>query len=141
MTLNTIKQATVAVTSISIVAAFLHTGAVSAAVNDPGSASAWNLSGPLSTGGGYGVDAPAAWAQGARGQGVTVAVVDTGVNPNLDLVGRLLPGYEFVSTDPLMARDGDLADPDASDPGDGHSVLLRDTFDASFAHHRQVPDR
>ncbi|GLV48355.1 hypothetical protein TJA_15110 [Thermus sp. LT1-2-5] len=39
------------------------------------------------------------WARGVRGGGVTVAVLDTGVEPFPG--GRFLPGYDFVEGDPL----------------------------------------
>jgi len=44
---------------------------------------------PRSTG------ATAAWAGGNRGDGVTVAVIDTGISPVPDLAGRLLAGPDF----------------------------------------------
>ncbi len=63
-----------------------------------------------------------AWSQD-RGSAV-VAVLDTGVTPHEELVGKLLPGYDFVSDwDPAAGRgyanDGDGRDADPSDPGDG----------------------
>lgn len=45
------------------------------------------------------IRAEAAWARGA-GQGVTVAVVDSGVDPtHEDLKANLVPGYDFVDDD------------------------------------------
>jgi subtilisin family serine protease len=39
------------------------------------------------------------WDQGARGQGITIAEIDTGVNANLfGLEGRILPGKDFGSS-------------------------------------------
>lgn len=68
---------------------------------DPGFDSQWGITKT-------GVDH--AWAS-VRGSGVTVAVVDTGVQAMPDLAGRLLPGYDFVNGD--------------SDPSDdsGHGTM------------------
>lgn len=60
-----------------------------------------------------------AWTtlQGRNLSKVTVAVLDSGVPVgHHDLVGAILPGYDFVS-DTENARDGDGVDVDASDPG------------------------
>lgn len=41
---------------------------------------------------------PALWAAGARGQGVVIGEIDTGVNASLpELAGRVLPGKDFGS--------------------------------------------
>jgi serine protease len=63
----------------------------------------------------------AAWASGIPGalgeDAGVVAVLDTGITAHPDLVGRILPGRDFVS-DPLFANDGNGRDADPSDPGD-----------------------
>lgn len=65
---------------------------------------------------GTGVNAMGRHDPGAQGEGVVVAVLDTGVVPHPDL-GNLLPGYDFISN-PFIANDGGGRDPDATDPGD-----------------------
>ncbi len=63
-----------------------------------------------------GINAPAAWDI-TTGSGVTVAVIDTGYRPHVDLDSKILPGYDFIG-DLSMANDGNGRDSDASDPGD-----------------------
>ncbi len=77
-----------------------------------------------------GINAPAAWDVTVGSSSIVVAVIDTGViGSNADLQGRLLPGYDFVSADPVSgcvgaacpfatANDGNGRDSDPTDPGD-----------------------
>lgn len=86
-----------------------------------------------------GMDLPAAWDLLESPSETVVAVIDTGVLPNhIDLEGRLLQGYDFISSFEVgdnslqnqypeylsyfRTNDNDGRDPDASDPGDWISV-------------------
>ena len=51
------------------------------------------------------VGAPAAWDVTTGSADVTVAVLDTGVNPVSELAGRVLPGYDFINDDADPADD------------------------------------
>jgi serine protease len=63
-----------------------------------------------------GLRVPGAWAV-SRGEGVVVAVVDTGILGHSELDANVLPGYDMLS-DASMARDGDSRDADPTDEGD-----------------------
>jgi serine protease len=86
-----------------------------AASNDKHAAAQWNL-----TDAGAGIYANQAWPL-SRGEGVVVAVVDTGVRPHVDLLPNLLPGHDFI-TNRAAARDGDGRDGQAWDEGNWTSA-------------------
>lgn len=77
---------------------------------------------PANKYGNYSINAPALWKFTTGSPDVTVAVLDTGIlKKHPDLSGRLLDGYDFVTTTPneyVDSRDGDDWDADPSDPGD-----------------------
>ncbi len=86
----------------------------------------WNLQTPPVVVGGASL--PLAWQRTTGSSSVVVAVVDTGIRPgHPDLAGRLLSGYDFISSDAFAAMgfpanwnaaDGNGRDADATDPGD-----------------------
>lgn len=86
-----------------------------AAPNDPMYADQWHY---FEATGGLNVET--AWNLG-EGEGAVVAVLDTGYRPHVDLIGNILPGYDFIS-DGGMGNDGDGRDSDATDPGDAMGV-------------------
>jgi serine protease len=63
------------------------------------------------------VQAQAAWTLTSGSPAVVVAVLDSGILPHADLLGRVLPGYDFVSNF-NYGNDGNGRDADATDPGD-----------------------
>jgi serine protease len=64
-----------------------------------------------------GIRLPAAW-DSATGEGVIIAIVDTGYTEHADLLNNLqLPGIDVIF-DSTIAKDGDGRDQDALDPGD-----------------------
>ncbi len=64
-----------------------------------------------------GINLEAAWDQ-STGFGATVAVLDTGYRPHIDLAANLVGGYDMIS-DAFVGNDGNSGrDADASDPGD-----------------------
>jgi serine protease len=70
-----------------------------------------------------------AWLQASFAP-VVVAVLDTGITAHADLVGRVLPGYDFVAA-VEFANDGNGRDGDPSDPGDW--VSAADTANSVFS--------
>lgn len=52
------------------------------------------------------VQAPAAWDVTTGSSSVTLAIVDSGIDPNHpEFAGRLLPGYDFLDRDPIPQDD------------------------------------
>lgn len=114
--------------------------------NDPDyTGKQWNLQSPdapdLQIGG---ANLPGAWGlavggHALNGAGVTVAVLDTGYRLHAELVGNLVPGYDFVSADSsgnfATANDGDGRDADAQDPGDWNSTASTSCNDADSTWH------
>lgn len=73
----------------------------------------WNFHDPKS-----GVHAEQAWAL-SQGEGVVVAVVDTGiVEGNPDLQGNVIPGYDMITDKRISRRDSDDRAPGGWDMGD-----------------------
>ena len=97
-----------------------------AAPNDPYYPQQWSLRDPVS-----GINIETAWTLQPNAPNVTVAVVDTGILPHPDLVGRVLPGYDFIS-DPNRARDGNGRDPDPRDEGDWSAGQCESDYDSFF---------
>ncbi|GAB3009103.1 S8 family serine peptidase [Saccharothrix stipae] len=79
--------------------------------NDTDYAKQWDLFEPTA-----GMNVPGAWGT-ATGQGVTVAVIDTGYVAHSDLANKVVAGYDFVSDAP-RARDGNGRDANPADNGD-----------------------
>ena len=63
-----------------------------------------------------GIRADQAW-DSTNGNGVVVAVLDTGYTNHSDLLANILPGYDFISSK-TTAGDGNGRDSDAHDVGD-----------------------
>ena len=84
--------------------------------DDPRFAEQWGLTDALS-----GIGFESAWSLSAGLPRVTVAVVDTGILPHPDLAGRVLSGYDFISS-AENARDGDGRDANPRDEGDWTSA-------------------
>ncbi|NYV72832.1 S8 family peptidase [Streptomyces sp. UH6] len=78
--------------------------------NDPRWGEQWDLWDEYA-----GMNVPPAWPR-ATGNGVTVAVIDSGYATHSDLEANVVDGYDFLSHAP-SARDGDGRDPDYHDPG------------------------
>ncbi|CAH1905811.1 Peptidase S8 [Candidatus Nitrotoga sp. HW29] len=83
--------------------------------NDTYASDQWNLKSSTAFPGSADLDR--AWDLTVGSLDTIVAVVDSGVRPNIEFAPRLLPGYDFIS-DPQRSNDGDGRDNNAIDPGD-----------------------
>jgi serine protease len=63
-----------------------------------------------------GLNLPPAWDK-STGSGVTVAVIDTGYRPHVDLAANIVAGYDFI-IDTAVSNDGNARDSNPQDPGD-----------------------
>lgn len=94
---------------------------ISALPNDPGYGEQWGLFTPASTLNAVtttgGINIPTAWDITTGSNATVIAVLDTGVLPHTDIVGQLLPGYDFISNS-FVANDGDGRDNNPVDSGD-----------------------
>ncbi|AXK62744.1 S8 family peptidase [Burkholderia sp. IDO3] len=91
--------------------------------SDPNYGQQWNLFDPTA-----GIDVPTAWTRTKGSPTVVTAVLDTGYRPHPDLVGNLLPGYNFISN-VNTGNNGQTRSGDATDPGDW--VTQQELDDAS----------
>ena len=82
-----------------------------ATANDTHYGVQWHYTDPTA-----GINLESAWDT-TQGQGVTVAVLDTGYTNHEDLAANLIGGYDFVSN-AANSRDGNGRDSDAIDEGD-----------------------
>ncbi|MFM2068718.1 MAG: hypothetical protein RLZZ584_3627 [Pseudomonadota bacterium] len=79
---------------------------------DPSYGAQWQYFEPVA-----GLNLPTAWNK-STGTGITVAVIDTGYRPHVDLAANIVAGYDFITTT-SVSNDGNGRDTSALDPGDG----------------------
>lgn len=77
-----------------------------------------------------GANLPGAWDVTTGSANLTIAVIDTGILPHAELVGRYVGGYDFIGTRSI-ANDGNARDRDPSDPGDW--VVADECYTGSLA--------
>jgi serine protease len=98
--------------------------------DDPRYPEQWHYFTPIA--GNYGINLPPAWDITTGTSNVVVAVIDTGVRPHVDLDGRIVGGYDFISN-VAIANDGNGRDADASDPGNWITLAESTNNNGPFA--------
>jgi serine protease len=81
----------------------------------------WHYQSPDQDNNVAGINLPAAWDITTGSANLVVGVIDTGIVNHVDLQGRTVPGYNFIS-DPVIAGNGIGRSADAGDLGDWVSV-------------------
>ncbi|QDW53003.1 MULTISPECIES: S8 family peptidase [Burkholderia] len=85
-----------------------------------------------------GINTPPAWTRTKGSPTVVTAVLDTGYRPHPDLVGNLLPGYNFISNI-NTSNNGQTRGTDATDPGDWVTQQELDDANGPYYHCASEP--
>jgi len=101
--------------------------------SDPAYSQQWYLSDAS-----VGINTPPAWTRTKGSPTVVTAVLDTGYRPHPDLVGNLLPGYNFISN-VNTSNNGQTRGTDATDPGDWVTQQELDDANGPYYHCASEP--
>ncbi|MBR8252403.1 S8 family peptidase [Burkholderia ambifaria] len=101
--------------------------------SDPSYSQQWYLSDAS-----VGINTPPAWTRTKGSPTVVTAVLDTGYRPHPDLVGNLLPGYNFISN-VNTSNNGQTRGTDATDPGDWVTQQELDDANGPYYHCASEP--
>jgi len=78
----------------------------------------------------YGVNLPEAWNYTVGSSNVRIAILDSGITDHVDLAGRWVGGYDFITNVPT-ANDGNGRDSDPHDPGNW--ITFAESSSGTFA--------